>query len=136
MLFDSRQASTLRLALLSLSKGHDGDQIEEAPAHGQIGHIRAPDVVGARDFQIARQIGINPMLGMRIACARTLVNCRQPHHRHQPPDRATADRMAQTPQMPRHLTAAAPPTSHERLVDHRHQRQPLLGLRYPRAVIG
>ena len=36
IVFDSCQASILRLALLSLSKGHDGDQIEQAPAHDRL----------------------------------------------------------------------------------------------------
>lgn len=43
---------------------------------------------------------------MRTARARALVNCREPHLRHQSPYPAAADRMAQTPQMPRHLPAA------------------------------
>jgi len=53
-MFDSRQDSTLRVALLSPSKGHDRHQIEEATAHRDVRHVGAPDLVGPLDRQLAQ----------------------------------------------------------------------------------
>ena len=60
---------------------------------------------GPLDRQLAQQIRIDPVLRVRIAGARPLVDRRQPHFRHQPPHPVTTNIPAKAPNMPRHLSA-------------------------------
>jgi hypothetical protein len=47
MVFDSRHARTWRVALLSPSKGHDRDRIQEPAPRRDVGDVGAPDMIGA-----------------------------------------------------------------------------------------
>lgn len=64
---------------------HDRHQVEEAPTHGDVCQIGAPDEVGPLDRQLAQQIRVDPVLPVRIARAWPLVDRRQPHLPHQAP---------------------------------------------------
>ena len=85
---------------------------------------------------LAQHVGIDPVLRVWITRAWPLVNRRQAHLRHQQPNPAAANLVAIAAQMPCHLAAAVPRARHERLVDHRHQRQRLGCLRHRGVVIG
>ncbi|KXN97837.1 hypothetical protein LS48_14620, partial [Aequorivita aquimaris] len=56
---------------------HDRHQIEEPAAHGDIRHVGAPYMVGSLDRQLSKQIGIDPVLRVRIAGAWPLIDRRQ-----------------------------------------------------------
>jgi hypothetical protein len=76
---------------------HDRHQVEEATTHGDVGHIGAPHVVRSLDRQFAQQLWIDPVLRVRIARARPLVDRRQLHrpppvHAHRPKAVAKASR--------------------------------------------
>jgi len=46
---------------------HNSDQIEEAVPHWNIGYVAAPDLVGARDWQTSKQLGIDRVLRVFLA---------------------------------------------------------------------
>jgi hypothetical protein len=72
--FEMRQASTLRvnqstplgICCAKACRAKDGHQIEEALAHGQVGDVGAPDLIGPIDPQPAQQVGIGlvPLRGL------------------------------------------------------------------------
>ena len=41
---------------------HYGDQVEEAPSHGDVGNVGGPHLVRSVDRHAAQQVGIDPML--------------------------------------------------------------------------
>ena len=55
----------------------DGDEIEKAPPHRDIGHVGAPDVVGPFNDELPQQIGIRLVRGMRLARPRRLIDRRK-----------------------------------------------------------
>lgn len=57
---------------------------------------------------------------VRVARARPLVDRRQTHFRHQPSRTESADLVAYTPQMPRHLPTAVSLSIDEGVVHYRH----------------
>jgi len=67
---------------------HDRDQVEEPAPHRNVRHIGTPHMVGAIDRQLSQQIGIDPVLRVRIAGAWPLVERRQAHLRHLAPPAA------------------------------------------------
>jgi len=75
-----------------------------------------------------QQIRVNPVLRVRVAGSRPLVDRRQPHLRHQPPHPPAADVYTLARQMADHLPVAIPRHIEERRVDHPHQRQRFFGL--------
>src|SRR5512138_1987191 len=62
----------------------------EALAHGDVGHVGAPDVIGSLDRRFAPQVWIDAVLRVWIARARPLVDRRQPPLSHQSPGTAAA----------------------------------------------
>ena len=62
---------------------HDGKQIQEAVLDRHEGDIRTPDLVGSVDLHFPQQIRINRVLRMPLAGSGALVDCLQPHLRHQ-----------------------------------------------------
>ena len=68
------------------------------------------------------------MLRARHRRARALVDRRQPHRRHQPPDALAADSMTLALKMACHLARAIPGHFQELGIDRPHQRQILHGL--------
>ena len=44
---------------------HDGNQLTKAPGHGDICHVRTPDVIGSGDGQASQKIGINAVTKAR-----------------------------------------------------------------------
>ena len=46
---------------------HDGDQVEEASSHRQIGDVGAPDLVGPIDPQATQQVGVDLVPFRRLA---------------------------------------------------------------------
>ncbi len=104
MVFDSRHASTWRVALLSMSKGHDRDQIQEAALDRDVGDVGAPHLIGAIDREPVEKIGINPVLGMGFAGSRRLVDRLQAHEAHQPANAMTANADTVAAQPADHLT--------------------------------
>ncbi len=114
---------------------HDRHQIEEAAPHRDIGDIRAPDMVGPLDCQLAPQARIDPVRGMRIAGPGPLVDRRQAHLHHQPPCRPPSNIVTGAAQIARHLSAAVPRAVQEHRVDHPHQGQRLVPLRHRRVMI-
>ena len=111
IVFDNRQGQHLAGRPV-----HDRHQVEEATAHGDVGHVGTPHVIGPFDRQLAQQIGIDPVLRVWITSPRSLTDRRQPHLRHQPPHTPSTDLVTRTPQVSRHLAAAIPRAFHERLI--------------------
>ena len=53
---------------------HDGHQVQEAFLDGNVGYVRAPDLIGPLDGEPLQKIGINPVLGMPGGGPRRLVD--------------------------------------------------------------
>jgi hypothetical protein len=96
---------------------HDGDQIEEAFAHRQVGDVGAPDLVGPLDPQTAQQIGVGLVLLRGPAGVGLLVDRHQPHEAHQSSDPFPVHSMALVLQAPSHLPHAVERGIQELLVD-------------------
>jgi hypothetical protein len=62
---------------------HECDQIEEAVPHRDIGYVAAPDMVGALDWQLSQQIGIDRVLRVLLAGVGAFVDGLQAHDAHQ-----------------------------------------------------
>ena len=70
-----RQASTLRvnqftplgICCAKACRAKDGHQIEEALAHGQVGDVGAPDLIGPVDPQPGQQVGVDLVPLCRLA---------------------------------------------------------------------
>ena len=65
---------------------HDGNQVHEAPSHGDIGNIRCPNLIGSVNGQSSQQIGVDrvlrlPSTGTRLGCQRF-----DSHDQHETPD--------------------------------------------------
>ena len=135
-MFDSRQDRTWRVALPSLSKGHDRDEIQKAALNRDVGDVGAPSLIGPIDRQSLEQIGINPVRRVRNAGSRRLKDRLQPHEAHQAPHPVTAHRDPLAPQLTDHLTAAVKRILHEQLVNMPHQRQVLDALAPMGAMTG
>jgi len=56
---------------------HNGDEVEEAALHRNVGHIRTPHLVRLIDGQVAQQIRIDLVLRVRLAGLRALIDRRQ-----------------------------------------------------------
>jgi hypothetical protein len=63
---DSRQLSTRRLNPLSLSKGDDGSEIDEAAGHWDVGNVHGPDLIGVCHRELAEEVGIDPVARRRL----------------------------------------------------------------------
>ena len=100
---------------------HDGDEIEVALSHRQIGDVGAPDLIGPFHPQPAQQVGVGLMPLRRSAGVGLLVDRHQPHEAHQPPDALFVHGMAFVLQVPRHLPDPIERGLEELLVDHPHQ---------------
>src|SRR5580658_2219151 len=79
---------------------HDRDQVQEASTHRDVGHVCTPDLVRPIDGQMAKQIWPYPMLRMRFARLRTLVDRRQTHLEHQTTNPMTPNAPTVAAQMP------------------------------------
>ena len=60
--------------------------------------IRRPDVIQARDLQMAWQVGIDRVGGMPLAGARRMIHRRDPHACYQSPDALASNRVAFLPE--------------------------------------
>src|SRR5271169_1807396 len=78
-------------------------EVQEASAHRNVSHVRAPDLVRPIDGQMAKQIWPYPVLGVWFAGLWPLVDRRQTHLQHQPTDTMAPNAPAVAAQMPRHL---------------------------------
>lgn len=58
---------------------HDGDQVQEASAHRDVGYVCAPDLVRPVDGQMPQQIRIGLVPRMWLTGLRALVDRRQTH---------------------------------------------------------
>ncbi len=117
--FDIRQASQH----LPGVPVHDGDQIKEAPAHGQVGDVGAPDLIWPLYPQSTQQMGVGLVPLCRSAGIGFLIDRHQAHQPHQPPDALVIHSMATVLQVPRHLLHAVKRCLKELFVDHHHEVQ-------------
>lgn len=92
---------------------HDRDQVQKTPSHRDVCDVRAPDVVGPHDCQLAKKVRINPMLRIWITGPGPRIDRCQTHLGHQPSGTTAANLMAIALQVPAHLTAAIPRAVHE-----------------------
>ena len=80
----------------------DGHQIHPSPSQPNVGDINAPDVIGVAAYDIAQQVGINPVFHIRatplrcefhppLAQVRPWTDARNAHLPHTPLDRLTID---------------------------------------------
>ena len=58
---------------------HDGDQIAKASGHGDIGHVRTPDLIGSGDGQAPQEIGIDAVTRTRSTGLALRVQGLKPH---------------------------------------------------------
>ena len=65
---------------------HDGDQIAKASGHGDIGHVRTPDLIGSGDGQTPQKIGIDAMARASRTGLALGVQGLDPHDPHEPLD--------------------------------------------------
>ena len=98
----------------------DGDEIEKAPPHRDIGHVGAPDVVGPFNHELPQQIGIRLVRGMRLARPR-LIDRRKADLAHQPADALASDRPSKAAKMANHLARAVERAFQKCLVDKPHE---------------
>src|SRR6266481_6642812 len=86
MVFDSRHASTARLAhlTLSLSKGDHCHEIEEPTPDRYVGDVRRPYLVRPIDRQVAQEIRKYPVPRRGLRRARFRPQRREAHPPHQP----------------------------------------------------
>ena len=72
---------------------HDGDEIAKAPLHGNVRHVRTPDVIGPRDGNAAQKVRVDLM--RLIGNARPALRVRgfYAHHAHEALDALSVDRM-------------------------------------------
>ena len=105
---------------------HDSHQVHEPPAHGDIGYICCPGLIGAVNDQISEQIGIDFVLRMRTRGPGFGVDRLQPYDPHQPLNPFSVYFVAQPPEMISH--GAAPPSGslQKLFIDEPHQIQILL----------
>lgn len=70
---------------------HDGHKVHKPAVHWEVGYVSRPDLIGAIDGQIPKQIGINFVLGMGTGSTWFRVYRRDSHQAHQPLDPLSAD---------------------------------------------
>ena len=85
---------------------HDRHQVQEAALNRNVSDVGAPDLIGPVDRQPLEQIGVNPVLRMRCAGSRRLIDGLQAHQSHQAAHPMTADTDTFPPQLADHLAAA------------------------------
>ena len=75
---------------------HDGDQVDEAPLHADVGDVGAPDVVRLRDRQVPQKIGVDAVLGAFSGLTGVLprINGADSHLLHQAADSLTVNHQA------------------------------------------
>jgi len=61
----------------------DGEEIHEAPTHGNVGDIRRPDMVRANDVQTTQEIGVDPMGRMPLSGAGLAIHGGDPYVPHE-----------------------------------------------------
>lgn len=83
------------------------DQIHETVPHGYVGDVRRPDQIGSSDFQIAQQIGIDPVIPGGNRCLGPGVDRLQAHEPHQATDALAIDLIALALQMHRHADSVS-----------------------------
>ena len=113
---------------------HDRRQVKKAAPHRDVGDVGAPDMVRPLDHQASEQIGVDPVLGMRIAGARRPIDRLKPHQAHQTTGPATTEAHALAAQMTDHLTGAVERILQEQLINAPHQRQGLRALALGRVI--
>jgi hypothetical protein len=106
---------------LAAAPVHDGDQIEEALSHRQIGDVGAPDLVGPLHPQPTQKIGVGLVPLRGFAGVGFLVEWHQSHEAHQPPDALFVHGMALVLQVPGHLADAVERGVQKLLVDQQHE---------------
>ena len=98
MLLDSRHAKDLATVPV-----HDGNKVQEAPPHWDIGDVRAPDLVRTVNHDVPQQIRPDFMLRVLFAGIGLLVDWNQPHETHQSPDTMATTLVIIALHVPRHL---------------------------------
>ena len=58
---------------------HDGDEINEASAHRYLGHVGTPNMNGPVDGHMPQQIEVDPVMRVRLAGLRWLIDRQQAH---------------------------------------------------------
>lgn len=94
----------------------DGEQIQEAFAHGQVRYIGAPVLVGSLHPPKAQQIGAGLVPLRGPTDVELLIDRRQAHEALQPPDAFLVHSMAHVLQVPGHLPGAVARCFQELLV--------------------
>src|SRR5215203_202525 len=102
---------------------HDRHQVQKAPAHRDVGHVRAPDLVRSLNRKPAEQIRVHPVLGMRQAGPRFLINRHQAHGAHEAANAMATDTPALPAQVAGHLPRAVPGCLQELGIDLAHERE-------------
>jgi hypothetical protein len=100
---------------------HDGDEIEEAATHGQVGDVGAPSLVGPFHPQPAEQIGVGLVPLRGSAGIGLLVDRHQSHEPHQPPDAFPVHDKPLVLQMSGHLADAVERSVQKLPVEQQHQ---------------
>jgi len=112
---------------------HDGDKVEKAASHRDVGDVGAPDLVWSFDRDIPQKVWVDQMILLRNGRARPLIHRCQAHFRHQSPDALAADDIALSPQMTCHLASPVERCLQMLLVNDTHQ--PQVQLRFSRGLI-
>ena len=103
----------------------DGDEIDEAARHGDIGDVRRPDLVGPLDFHAAQQIGIDLVSWRGLRRIAPPVDRFDPHALHQRRDMPAANLHALASEKIAQHASARERTLQMQLVDPPHERQVL-----------
>ena len=74
------------------------EQIDEAPCHRNVGDIRRPDVIGATDRQIPKEIGRDGVGRLPVARARLAIQSLKAHASHQGRHMSPSNGLALLPQ--------------------------------------
>ena len=101
----------------------DRHEIDEAPAHRDVGDIRGPDLVGPVDLQVPEQVRIDGMGRMAPAGIGLPVQRLDTHLLHQRADVLAANHMAFPPEHVAQHPAAGKGILQVQFVDPAHQRQ-------------
>ena len=76
----------------------DGDQIDKAPAHRNVGDVRGPNLIGAVNLQVPKKIAVDGMRRMAAAQVWLPVKRFNSHPLHQATDPFAADQVAFDPE--------------------------------------
>src|SRR3954454_15976264 len=101
----------------------DGGEIDKTARHGNVGQIHGPDLVGARDRQIAQQVRINLVPRRRLGGIWLAVNGLDPHALHQRGDMSAANLETLSRQQITQHAAAREGEIQMQLVHPAHQRE-------------